>query len=66
MMTWKVKFEGRDRKEGIAVVTADSVAVGVAWIRKKLAESGIPQEIRNEQFIPMVTGSRHVRILSGV
>lgn len=64
MMTWTVQFTGREGNTGFAVVTADSVEVGVLWLRKALADIGLPQEVRYEQFIPMVTSTRKVRILT--
>lgn len=64
MMTWTVKFEGYDDKPGYAVVTAESVEMGVIWLEKELMARGLTQKISPTQFIPMVTSTRKVRILT--
>ena len=67
MMTWTVKFSGHFLSghllSGHAVVTAESVAMGIIWLEKELAARGLPQTVKPEQFIPMVTSTRKVRIL---
>ena len=65
MMTWTVKFEGRNNKPGYAVVTAETVEMAVIWLEKALAFNNLPQKITRTQLIPMVTTTRKVRILTG-
>ena len=65
MMTWTVKFEGRNNKPGYAVVTTEKVEMAVIWLEKELVYLGLPQKITHTQLIPMVTSTRKVRILTG-
>lgn len=72
MMTWTVKFKGRDPNGNVseaypwdAVVTAESVEMGIIWLEKELMARGLSQKISPTQFIPMVTSTRKVRILTG-
>jgi len=64
MMTWTINnFEGHWPVGTSAVVTAESVQMAVIWLEKELDRIGLPQKIKNEDLIPMVTSSRNVRIL---
>ena len=65
MMTWTVKFEGRNAESGYAIVTAENVEMAVIWLERELTYRGLPQEISHAQLIPMVTSTRKVRILTG-
>jgi len=65
MMTWTINtFDGHYPVGTAAVVTSESVEMAVIWLEKELDRIGIPQKIKNEDLIPMVTSSRNVRILS--
>ena len=58
-MTWTYKY-----KRLSAVVSADSIKVAIIFLEKEFSRAGIDQKIKNEQLVPMVTGSRYARILS--
>ena len=65
IMTWTITdFDGHYPVGTAAVVTAESVEVAIVLLEKELDNIGLPQKIKPEQLIPMVTGSRKVRILN--
>lgn len=57
MKTWTIT------EPVIAVVSADTVELAITLLEKELQRIGISQTIKPEQFIPMPTQSRKVRIL---
>jgi len=65
MKTWTINnFKGHWPVGTAAVVTAESVEMAIIWLEKRLDEEGLPQTIKPEQLIPVVTSSRWVRILN--
>jgi hypothetical protein len=64
MMTWTCNnFTGHYPVGTAAVVTADNVALAIQLLEAELVRQGLPQQIKPEQLIPMVTSTRKVRIL---
>lgn len=64
MKTWTVRLSD-PLSQNYAVVTAESVAMGIAWLERELETLGHIQAVRPEQFIPMPTSTRKVRLLLG-
>lgn len=64
MMTWTCNnFTGHYPVGVAAVVTADNVELAIILLEAELTRIGLPQKIKAEQLIPMVTSTRKVRIL---
>lgn len=65
MMTWTITgFEGHWPVGCSAVVTADDVELACRLLEEELASRGLPQTIKPEQLVPMVTKARYVRVLT--
>lgn len=65
MMTWTITdFKGHWPSGCAAVVTADNVKMACRLVERELVSRGLPQQIKPDQLIPVVTSTRWVRILN--
>lgn len=65
MMTWTITdFKGHWPVGCAAIVTADDTETACRWLERELASRGLPQQIKPEQLVPVVTSTRWVRVLN--
>lgn len=65
MPTWTITdFKGHWPVGCAAVVTAENTEMACRWLERELAARGLPQQIKPQQLVPVVTSTRWVRILN--